>query len=217
LGDDFRPYGLLEGNARMTATDIYICGKHDLIGMVGLYQPDLVFSIENPGSTPRSRGAAPRLAAMLGDVSWYDRQLILSGWDVRRVTVLLRPLSIITPPDRIFVSDAIAQLDRMAAPFEPVSIIVNCHVGISRSSALALVLLLRRLGPGSEAECVRRVMKAQPDAAPNHAIVMHGDALLKSGGALINAVERNGVFRYNRVAVRRAQRASLHRALRKRT
>ena len=71
------------------------------------------------------------------------------------------------------------------------ALLVHCRRGKSRSTALGLVLLRHHRGPGTENECLEELLRIRPIAAPNLAIVEHGDALLACGGALIRAVESN--------------------------
>jgi hypothetical protein len=68
---------------------------------------------------------------------------------------------------------------------------VNCRAGVSRSTAMALVLLRFHRGPGTEKECLAELLRVQPVAAPSVAIVQHGDELLGCGGELVRSVERN--------------------------
>ncbi len=60
-----------------------------------------------------------------------------------------------------------------------------------RVQALALVLLRRHHGTGTEKECLAELLRVRPVAAPNLAIVQHGDALLGCGGALVQIVKND--------------------------
>ena len=57
--------------------------------------------------------------------------------------------------------------------------------GASRAPALAYVFIAEQLGPGSEAEALRLVMRLRPTAAPNKFVVRLGDTLLHRNGELL--------------------------------
>ena len=58
------------------------------------------------------------------------------------------------------------------------SILIHCHAGISRSSALALAIIAQRLGKGKEEESVHQLEMINPNCRPNKSLVWMTDELL---------------------------------------
>ena len=58
------------------------------------------------------------------------------------------------------------------------SLLIHCHAGISRSSAIALAIIAKRLGPGKEKEAVKVLEKINPHARPNKSMVWFTDEIL---------------------------------------
>lgn len=71
-------------------------------------------------------------------------------------------------------------------------LLIHCHVGVCRSTALGLAIIADRLGQGREDEAVRTLLASNPDAAPNLLMLEMADGLLERNGKLVaawNAVE----------------------------
>lgn len=68
-------------------------------------------------------------------------------------------------------------------------LLVHCHAGISRSSAITLAILAARMGPGSELRAVEELFRIRPEAVPNLHIVGLADRLLARSGHLLEAVQ----------------------------
>lgn len=68
-------------------------------------------------------------------------------------------------------------------------VVIHCQAGISRSSAAAVIVYTVLLGPGSEAEAVRRVLAQREIANPNRRMIAIADRLLERDGRLRFAVE----------------------------
>ena len=66
-------------------------------------------------------------------------------------------------------------------------LLVHCEAGISRSTAVALIINACWLGPGFEDEAMRRVIEQRPYALPNPRIVALADRILGLGGRLLQA------------------------------
>lgn len=58
------------------------------------------------------------------------------------------------------------------------SILIHCHAGISRSSALALAIIAQRLGEGKEEEAVHQLEMINPNCRPNKSLVWMTDEIL---------------------------------------
>lgn len=73
------------------------------------------------------------------------------------------------------------------------SLLVHCHAGVSRSTALALAILADRMGDGEEDAAVASLLDIKPDAAPNLDMLSMADRILQRNGNLerawLNAAE----------------------------
>lgn len=65
-------------------------------------------------------------------------------------------------------------------------LLVHCHMGVSRSTAAALILKTQ-FHPGREADAVASLMKIRRPAWPNSRMIRMADTLLGRGGRLIEA------------------------------
>ena len=68
------------------------------------------------------------------------------------------------------------------------SVLIHCEAGVSRSTAAALILYACWLGPGHEAEAMRRVLAQRPVANPNRRMVQLADQLLERDGRLLETL-----------------------------
>lgn len=68
------------------------------------------------------------------------------------------------------------------------TLLVHCHAGIARSTAISLAIITDRLGAGQEAAALAEVVRLQQFAVPNLIVVGHADAILGRDGALIGTV-----------------------------
>ena len=64
------------------------------------------------------------------------------------------------------------------------SLLIHCHAGISRSSAVALAIIAKGLGAGKEKQAFKELERINPNCAPNALIVRFADEILERGGAL---------------------------------
>lgn len=98
------------------------------------------------------------------------------------------------PPNEEQVAELLAfGRDLMAEPPPEAHLLVHCHAGVSRSTASMALVLAQGL-PGTEPDRVfAEVLRIRPQAWPNLRIVEMGDALLRRGGALVEAAR--GVYR----------------------
>jgi predicted protein tyrosine phosphatase len=67
-------------------------------------------------------------------------------------------------------------------------LLIHCHAGISRSTALALAILAARMGTGTEKDAVEELIRIRAEAVPNFEIVRLADLILERQGRLIEAV-----------------------------
>ena len=68
------------------------------------------------------------------------------------------------------------------------SLLVHCRAGISRSSAIALAVIAKRLGSGKEEEAVNTLEHINPNCRPNNSMVEMTDELLERDGKLYDKV-----------------------------
>ena len=67
--------------------------------------------------------------------------------------------------------------------------LIHCHAGISRSTAIALIVWAYLLGSGGEEQALAYVLTARPQARPNRLIVKLGDELLNRRSKLIQLLD----------------------------
>jgi predicted protein tyrosine phosphatase len=68
-------------------------------------------------------------------------------------------------------------------------VLIHCFAGVSRSTAVALIVYAVLLGVGKEEEALAYVLKARPQAEPNPWIVELADEALGRKGKLLQVVE----------------------------
>lgn len=67
-------------------------------------------------------------------------------------------------------------------------LLVHCHAGISRSSAIGLAILAARMEAGDEQLAVEELFRIRPEAVPNLKIIRLADQILARDGRLVEAV-----------------------------
>ena len=67
------------------------------------------------------------------------------------------------------------------------SLLIHCHAGISRSSAIGLAIIAKQLGKGKELESVEMLEKINPYACPNKSLVLMTDDILDRNMILYKA------------------------------
>jgi predicted protein tyrosine phosphatase/predicted negative regulator of RcsB-dependent stress response len=162
--------------------ELTICKASEVVDLVKARDRDnlpfaIVISMEGPADGPQGR--APRLASEIG-TEWTERQVILGCNDVETGAG-------VPPPE--LVQSALDYVEKWRPRAGVMRVLIHCRSGKSRSTALGLVLLRHHRGTGTEQECLDELLRVRPVAAPNLAIVKHGDTLLGCGGALVQVVE----------------------------
>jgi predicted protein tyrosine phosphatase len=71
----------------------------------------------------------------------------------------------------------------------PGKILIHCEAGVSRSTAAALIMYSCLLGPDSEPEAMRRLLRQRPMARPNRRMVAIADQMLGRAGRLIRVLD----------------------------
>ncbi len=64
------------------------------------------------------------------------------------------------------------------------SLLIHCHAGISRSSAVALAIIAKGLGAGIEKQACIELEQVNPNSAPNALVIRFADEILERDGAL---------------------------------
>tara|TARA_A100001037_G_C14816233_1_gene485561 strand:+ start:60 stop:536 length:477 start_codon:yes stop_codon:yes gene_type:complete len=77
-------------------------------------------------------------------------------------------------PQEFHIEKALAFADKIGDG----GLLIHCHAGISRSSAIALAIFAKDLGAGKEVETVKTLQKINPDARPNKLLVWMTDEIL---------------------------------------
>jgi predicted protein tyrosine phosphatase len=153
---------------------ITICTRTEVVQTVTCQEKEglpfhAVISIESPGAPPEE-DRAPRLAETLGQ-EWRDRQIILACYDVTG------PEYGVPMPDSQIVYEAIAHAEKWHPEEGDFRLLIHCHQGVSRSPAVALVLMRYYRGPGTEQQCLDDLLNLRPPAMPNTTIIEHGDEI----------------------------------------
>ncbi len=112
------------------------------------------------------------------------KQLILRFDDINE------PIDDYVVPQLSHIKRALDFADKI----EDGSLLVHCNAGISRSSAIALAVIAKRLGSGKEEEAVNTLEHINPNCRPNRSIVEMTDELLKRNGSLYKVVEEKLSF-----------------------
>ena len=98
----------------------------------------------------------------------YPKQLILRFDDISV------PVDEFIEPQEEHVLQALSFADKIGDG----SILIHCHAGISRSSAIALAIISKKLGSGKEVESIKILEKINPHARPNKLLVWLTDEIL---------------------------------------
>jgi predicted protein tyrosine phosphatase len=122
-----------------------------------------------------------------------DQDAPVAPADMPRLTLrfhdIAEPREGLVAPSRAMVAEL---LDFGAAWREPEPLLVHCWMGISRSTAAALVLACAASPARDEGEIALALRAASPTATPNSRIVALADDLLGRQGRLITAAARIG-------------------------
>jgi predicted protein tyrosine phosphatase len=80
-----------------------------------------------------------------------------------------------------------------AAKRQPIDhLLVHCHMGMSRSTAAAVILMVQD-NPGRETDAFEHLAEIRPYTWPNSLMLRHADALLRREGVLLEAMRRHHV------------------------
>jgi predicted protein tyrosine phosphatase len=118
-----------------------------------------------------------------------DGWLAPRHWSVLRFHDVTRDYAGYDPPEVSHVMAVLAFGQRVEADRPGLGkILVHCHMGISRSTAAAAILMAQ-LAPGSEAAAFAALHQVRPRCWPNTRMVAYADALLSRNGTLIAALK----------------------------
>ena len=99
----------------------------------------------------------------------HPKQLVLCFDDISV------PIDGFIEPQEKHILQALSFADRIGEG----PILIHCHAGISRSSAIALAVIAKRIGRGKEQESVKILETINPHARPNKSIVWLTDEILE--------------------------------------
>lgn len=103
------------------------------------------------------------------------------------------------------VDEILAFGEAMAAEGESLRhLLVHCHMGVSRSTAAMLMLIVQR-HPGDEAGAVAKLAAIRPQAWPNSVMIGYAEAVLGTKGRLRQALAPQ----YRRVAAEQPELMAL--------
>ena len=101
--------------------------------------------------------------------SEHPKQLVLCFDDISV------PLDDFIEPQEKHILQALSFADRIGEG----SILIHCHAGISRSSAIALAIIAKRLGAGKEQDAIKILESINPHCRPNKSLVWLTDEILE--------------------------------------
>lgn len=114
---------------------------------------------------------------MRGKVDLRDDRLVLHFSDVNA------PNASRTPPMKVHVEQVLAFTKNLT---DADKLIVHCHAGVSRSTAMMIAILCQH-GDTPE-QAIARVQAVRPQLWPNTLVTLYADEVLGMGGALMQAV-----------------------------
>ncbi len=166
------------GRASMTPLPyrLFVCGKNEIDGFAGDSITHLL-SLEDPG-TPK---ATPR---------WFrgtHEQFHFHDMDSEREAYTMSGIA----PNRDHVERILkfgGHCLKAAGDGKPVTLLVHCYAGSSRSPAAAFALASQALGNTREREALEYVLKLRPQAVPNVLLVTLADQILGAEGRLVRAI-----------------------------
>ena len=97
--------------------------------------------------------------------------------------------------------EALLDFGRRAGEDASEHVLIHCHMGVSRSTAAAVALLLQARPQADDEEAIAQLLRIRPQAWPNARMIAFTDALLGRGGRLTAALDR---FQRSRELVRSA-------------
>jgi len=148
---------------------LIVCPMGQLKGQVFQHPPARIVSLLAPGQTAPKLPPVPRLALAFHDIDAPRRGLVA--------------------PDRAMVQ---ALLDFAADWREPEPMLLHCWMGISRSTAAALIVACALRPERSELEAAQALRAASPTATPNPLMIALADDLLGRQGRLVAAAKAIG-------------------------
>lgn len=155
---------------------LFICGKAEVHGFAGSRLTHLL-SIEDPGTTK---------ATPMWFRGWHE-QIHFNDMEKDRESATMDGKL----PCRNSVQAILnfgERCLRQSGSNEPVTAVVHCFAGVSRSPAAAFILACQALGEGREEEALRYVLSLRPQAIPNGLVVRLADELMGTEGRLIRAL-----------------------------
>lgn len=153
--------------------NIIICKADQVVKKTAKLKPAAVLSIEHPGVKQGEHGAVPRLTD-------GTPQMILTFWDSEH--------NVAQGPDPEQIEQGIAFAMEHITKGD---VIIHCHAGVSRSTAIALGVL-SLLHPHKSAEkIVEMLLEIRPQSGPNIVAVGIVDELTGRDGKLLAAVKNH--------------------------
>lgn len=174
-------------------TDIIICRANEVLKRLTQQEEagapvSAVLSIEHPGAALDKNGSAPRIGAHGHEIA----QKILVFWDSEQ------PVK--DGPDLKQVKEGLEFILEHAATGP---VIIHCHAGKARSTAMALGAMALLHPEKPENELIDMLLAIRPQAAPNIIVMEMVDQLAGRGGKLLQAV-----LDHPEISARRAQAES---------
>jgi predicted protein tyrosine phosphatase len=171
---------LIAYEAAPGSADLVVCSWLDACERAAAF--DAVISIESPDATPDNG----RLRRFIEPDEPAHKVLCFHDIDDPRLPA---------PPRRRHVREGLLFARQHAGR----RLLIHCHAGVSRSTALAYAILIdHHRAIGDERRMLDHLVALRPQACPNRLMVRYADQLLGCRGRMIQAVEEHPVIQETR-------------------
>lgn len=147
----------------MNTARLKICGQASAAEMIGYDAEISIWNVDDTTEPPTNTQSTPHLRLVFDDIDFMPE-------DPRA-------------PTRDHLEAALEFARRYASS----TLLIYCHAGISRSTAVALAIIADRLSLGEERHAVNSLLAVQPKARVNLVLLSLADEFLSRDGRLREA------------------------------
>jgi predicted protein tyrosine phosphatase len=148
--------------------ELYVCARNNVAEITSNYNVTHVLSLLDHGKKPFLHPLKPVVWKMV-----HFEDTFIKNYD--------------RSPTYEQVADCLEWSSKLP---ENSVLLVHCEAGVSRSTAMALAILVQKNGVDKLDECVQYLKKIRPQACPNPLVSEYADAFLNCGGKLESAANK---------------------------